>query len=48
MAEETIKILKMKDEEYFNLIYNDKVNEFLELHKGWDKVGAEIYHYLNS
>ncbi|WP_236749113.1 glycosyltransferase [Acidianus manzaensis] len=47
MAQYTLNILKMKDEEYFNLIYNEKLNNFLDRYKSWDKVADEILKYLN-
>jgi len=46
MADEVVRILKMKDEDYFNLVCNEKVNEFIEKHRGWDKVAEEIYSIL--
>jgi len=46
MANEAIKILKMKDEDYYDLIYNEKVDKFIEKRKGWDKIVEEIYSNL--
>ena len=46
MANEAIKVLKMKDEDYYNLVYNEKVDKFIEKHKGWDKIVEEIYSNL--
>ncbi|QXJ28565.1 hypothetical protein J5U23_01434 [Saccharolobus shibatae B12] len=38
MAREILKLISMKDEDYFNLIYNKKLDKFLEMHSSWDKV----------
>ncbi len=46
MAKNVVKILSMKDEDYFNLIYNEKIERFLERHNNWDKVVEEISKYL--
>jgi len=43
MAEEAVRILKMKDEDYYDLVYNEKVNEFIDKRRGWNKVAEEIY-----
>ena len=48
MAEEAVKIFKMKDEDYFNLVYNEKVNKFIEKRRGWDKIAEEIYSNLQN
>jgi len=42
-ANEAIRILKMEEENYYNLVYNEIVDEFVQKHKGWDKVVEEIY-----
>jgi len=46
IANEAVRILKMKDEDYFNLVYNEKVDMFIEKRRGWDKVAEEIYSHL--
>ena len=43
IANEAIKILKMRDEDYYNLIYNEIIDEFIQKRKGWDKISEEIY-----
>ncbi|MBB5254989.1 glycosyltransferase [Sulfurisphaera ohwakuensis] len=48
MAKEVLKILSMKEEDYFNLIYNEKLDKFLEKHNNWDKVADEIFKYLSD
>ncbi|BCU68775.1 glycosyltransferase family 4 protein [Stygiolobus caldivivus] len=48
MADETLNILNMKDEDYLNLIYNEKLNKFLEKYNSWDKVTDEILKYINK
>lgn len=47
MTNETLNIINMKDEDYFNLIYDKKLSEFLEKYKSWDRVADEIFKYLN-
>lgn len=46
MVTETLNILRMKDEDYFNLIYNESTNKFLEKYSSWDKVTDQILNYL--
>jgi len=48
IADEAVRILKMKDEDYFNLVYNEKVNEFIKKRLGWDKIAEEIYSALQT
>ncbi|BBL45436.1 D-inositol-3-phosphate glycosyltransferase [Nanobdella aerobiophila] len=48
MAKEIYNILKLDDDKYFELIYNEKVNKFLEEHSNWKKVAEEIYNYLKN
>ena len=46
MAREVLKLITMKDEEYYALIYNRQLDAFLEEHSSWDKVAEEIFTYL--
>jgi len=46
MANDAAKILRIKDEDYYSLVYNDRVNEFIQKRRGWDKVAEEIYSNL--
>ena len=47
MAREILKLLNMKDEDYYALIYNDsRLDNFLEQHDSWDKVFEEISVYI--
>lgn len=46
MAREVLKLINMKDEEYYALIYNRQLDAFLEEHSSWDKVAEEIFTYL--
>jgi glycosyltransferase involved in cell wall biosynthesis len=48
MAKEVYNILNMDDNEYFELIYNEKTDKFLEEHSSWEKVAEEIYYYLKN
>ncbi|WP_218261527.1 glycosyltransferase family 4 protein [Saccharolobus shibatae] len=46
MAQQVLKLINMKDEDYYNLIYEDNLNKLLETHNSWDKVFEEIFWYL--
>lgn len=46
MVTETLNVLRMKSEDYFNLIYNESTSKFLEKYSTWDKVTDQILNYL--
>jgi len=48
MATEVVKILKMTDDEYNSLIYNDKMDKFIEKYTDWDLVVERYYRDLMS
>lgn len=48
MAREVTNILRMKEDEYNSLIFNDKMEKFLEKHTNWDSVIENYYKDLMS
>lgn len=48
MATEVTKILTMNDDEYNSLIFNDKMDKFIEKHTDWDLVVERYYRDLMS
>ncbi|XDF44305.1 glycosyltransferase family 4 protein [Saccharolobus solfataricus] len=46
MVTETLNVLRMRDEDYFNLIYDKSISKFLEKYNSWDKVTDQILNYL--
>ena len=48
MATEVVKILKMTDDEYNSLVYNDKMDKFIEKYTDWDLVVERYYRNLMS
>jgi glycosyltransferase involved in cell wall biosynthesis len=48
MAEEIIKIITMKDEDYENLFRNKRYEKFIEDHNSWDKVAKSEFNIFNE
>jgi glutaredoxin-related protein len=42
------EILRLNEKDYFNLIENEELKNFIKLHSNWDRVTMAIYNEIIS
>ncbi len=46
MADEAVKIMRMRDEDYYNMINDEEVMKFLKDHSSWDDAAEEVANII--